>query len=819
MIKSVISAIISVVFETALIIFVIIALIYFLLREGVELKDISFGSSHIGQLYLKLDKKLILKIDGLTSRAPKKHHPLPLAAIAKVLPFFQKISIRSNAFTILYRPSALVVRHPDLLLVSRVRVYEDRIEFSDIYAHIKKYDFDFAGDAVLLSERLGLWGVWSLASVTGSFEGLLELDTSRLTFYADSEAFGPQQLRRIADLVKSVAIRRQLQKTKAGRYRLEYLIASTDLKNIRPDDFAAKVALADAAYTFADGLPPLRAQSALITYAGSRLFIDPSKARYRSKKIDRISIAVTSLPKDPAITIRLALTAPLDAEILELLRHYRIKLPLMQKEGAIKSRLLISIRPKRRKSHVKGSFELDEGTLCFGELCLRTQRLRASLTDRIFRLHSADVAYQNILKSDIAGEFDGMKKSGLFRLEPLTLRLGEKDALLLDLNNSKEELLIDAAQGILKALRFGATYQIATKRLTIKDLTPLIPHSPILRRLNAKGGALEADLAKRLATGSLHLAQSPLWRYGQNITRIEFKADYGTKRLWIEDFAYLDYGRQIPYLRLTGIELRLGKSGAQTSSRLPDLDGDLQQIGIDYEGHRLTVTSAKLRIRNGALSLLGKGKRADLWIAKETNLTLIAKKMDDEELADLLGTKLFYGGSYDLKLTADKSRLAGTLWITDAHIKNLTLLNNLFAFLNTIPALATFSDPGFSTKGLPVQKGVVEFELVGETLRIKSVYLTSPSLTIVGSGSINLLTRAVSLDLQLQTLKKVSGLLKKIPVVGYVLLGDDGTIATKVEIRGTLDDPKFSSKLPGETVTYPLRLIGRTLKLPFKLFE
>jgi len=193
--------------------------------------------------------------------------------------------------------------------------------------------------------------------------------------------------------------------------------------------------------------------------------------------------------------------------------------------------------------------------------------------------------------------------------------------------------------------------------------------------------------------------------------------------------------------------------------------------------------------------------------------------MDESELADLLGTKLFYGGSYDLKIISADEKIEGTLWITDAHIKNLALLNNLFAFLNTVPSLATFSDPGFSTKGLPVQKGVVEFELVGESLRIKTIYLTSPSLTIVGSGSINLLTRAVSLQLQLQTLKKVSGLLKKIPIVGYVLLGEDGTIATEVEIRGTLEDPKFTSKLPQETVTYPLRLIGRTLKLPFKLFE
>ncbi len=57
--------------------------------------------------------------------------------------------------------------------------------------------------------------------------------------------------------------------------------------------------------------------------------------------------------------------------------------------------------------------------------------------------------------------------------------------------------------------------------------------------------------------------------------------------------------------------------------------------------------------------------------------------------------------------------------------------------------------------------------------------------------------------------------LGKIPMVGYILLGDDGSLSTTVTLSGKLDDPKISTAIAKEIVTAPFNILKRTLVYPF----
>ena len=52
-------------------------------------------------------------------------------------------------------------------------------------------------------------------------------------------------------------------------------------------------------------------------------------------------------------------------------------------------------------------------------------------------------------------------------------------------------------------------------------------------------------------------------------------------------------------------------------------------------------------------------------------------------------------------------------------------------------------------------------------------------------------------------------------MVGYILLGDDGSLATTLTLSGKLDDPKIDTAIAKEIVTAPFNILKRTLVYPF----
>jgi len=57
--------------------------------------------------------------------------------------------------------------------------------------------------------------------------------------------------------------------------------------------------------------------------------------------------------------------------------------------------------------------------------------------------------------------------------------------------------------------------------------------------------------------------------------------------------------------------------------------------------------------------------------------------------------------------------------------------------------------------------------------------------------------------------------LGKVPMVGYILLGDDGSLATTLTLSGKLDDPEIDTAIAKEIVTAPFNILKRTLVYPF----
>ena len=145
--------------------------------------------------------------------------------------------------------------------------------------------------------------------------------------------------------------------------------------------------------------------------------------------------------------------------------------------------------------------------------------------------------------------------------------------------------------------------------------------------------------------------------------------------------------------------------------------------------------------------------------------------------------------------------------------------NNLMAFMHTIPSLLTLKNPGFNDDGYAVTDAYIDFTREEETINIHKIIINGKSTDIVGSGTINIETGQIDIDLQISLFKNLSSIVDAVPIVNYIILGDDGRLYASIKVEGTLKKPKMKMKLLKDAASSPFGIIKRTIETPFRIFQ
>jgi hypothetical protein len=206
-------------------------------------------------------------------------------------------------------------------------------------------------------------------------------------------------------------------------------------------------------------------------------------------------------------------------------------------------------------------------------------------------------------------------------------------------------------------------------------------------------------------------------------------------------------------------------------------------------------------------------------ILKNNALRLSGRNLSDDVIHGVPALGDIYGGTYHFDANGTLDRFHGKITFTNALWAKSAVYNNVLASLNAIPSLFTGSRPGFNQYGFKIKKGVIRYTFENPVFIFDQVSLQGDSANIYGSGLVNFDTRQLDVDLNVQFMRDFSEGLKKVPALGYVLLGQDGSIAVGLKVRGTLENPKVTTNAPKEILTAPLNILQRTITLPFKIFE
>lgn len=365
------------------------------------------------------------------------------------------------------------------------------------------------------------------------------------------------------------------------------------------------------------------------------------------------------------------------------------------------------------------------------------------------------------------------------------------------------------------------------------DLSKLAHFIAPLREYNLTNGHISVSSKNNsffLLHGFIHFPYAILIRHGKKIYNYNIQGTYNNKQstdlsLKINHDIDVAVSRQIR-VHASRVDINVPalisffkshkfKSASKSASKSIYI---ILHHGYLYAGKNKKVLFDRLQVlyNNSIVTAVldYKGAKANLKLDPNGHFNLIGAKFNDYFMNHIFTNSELSGGTLSFAVRGNITDYDGLIEIKDAVLKNYTILNNILAFINTVPALTSFSLPDYSTKGFPTQKMYCTFSNRNNILTLKEIVLNSKKINIYGKGQVNLKTKKLDIALNLKT--NIASSLSKIPLVGYILFNKN-SISTSLKITGTIYNPKIQTSIAKDIVLAPFNIIKRTFLSPFEL--
>jgi len=456
--------------------------------------------------------------------------------------------------------------------------------------------------------------------------------------------------------------------------------------------------------------------------------------------------------------------------------------------------------------------------------------------DKLLLKH-AKLQIGKYINTEISADYSFQKQQADIQLKNFILVNPKTQKILYYKKNIALFLATDANQTVISAQELQADFTLKADRwiLNLDSLGIIAKNSDILRKYNITNG--KASFYKKNSDKYTKFRGAIYYQYKlltkQNKTVKKYKINgYITKNQNI----YFKVNNQVNIKVSDDVRITLNKSGididelikfiklliknTKTSSNEEALNILLHaKDSYLYMGSNRYVISDTIDLQyyNGIITaqLVYANGKAGFKLEDET-FHLYGNNFNDKFMEKLFSLSKFNGGSLDFTMSGTFMDYAGTFYIKDTTIQDYVVLNNILAFINTVPSLATFSLPGYNQKGLHIDNAYMKFHSKDSIFNISDIYLGSKEIKILGKGTASVKYDNIDLTLNLKT--DLGSNLSKVPLVGYIIF-DGESISTTLKIIGKLTDPKVKTMLARDIAVAPLNIILRTLTLPYKIVK
>jgi hypothetical protein len=636
----------------------------------------------------------------------------------------------------------------------------------------------------------------------------------------------------------------------AKNYTLHSLYLPFDIQSKKPllEELELSALLTNASVKFNPTLQAAKAEEISLQITQGTLLAQANNANFNMTPIE-VNASISNLFDGAYLNVDVITQSKLDNTIHKLLSGYGITLnEFTQNKGTNLSKFFLQL-PLASNIDQKLKIELKTDTnstnLDVYGVPLELHHAKVHLLDQIITLENSAFSlapYIDINISRARLDMKLRKLNALLHIDKATIG-GDN---LFNLHDIDAHLDVTYHNGVKVTIpEFSTTLRYKNDKLDMKieDIKPLLPFSPLMQLFNIEDGEIRFSYEneKIIATSFIKGKSHTLSQNGKAFNNyfLTFKHENSSNYLSINNTIFvntIDNNIQINYENLDVHLLKLynrysdntkrrefisKQYASEKSKSIPSIHLYAKNSKFYYGDRILPSDNYSLYLKEPYLTFNLDHGITHIELNKVSDqVTLKANNIDKEFVKSFFKFNM-QKGSINLLATGSThdNEFYGMLTLKDTTLKGYSLVNNIIAFVNTVPSLITLNNPGFDKEGVTIKNGVIEYYITPEKLFIKSIRLIGSNTDIFGFGEIDLANKTINLTLTLSTVKGLSNLLSKIPLVGYVLLGEDQSIGTIIKVEGDLNDPIVSSSFGSDAILYPFSLIKRAIEWPLKLFE
>lgn len=821
--------------------------------HGIDIEKISLPKIQISGLYIKLNKKLIVKakkVDIRTKSSKEESSTTQIQDILMRFPWLNRlfsaielddVNINDNIIKIHYKNNSFYIDTDYLTIDTKLQATKNSLDANISSLLLKDFNLSIAGMARgnIKTKELNFQGRFNSFNIKGNL--LLHVKNSLLTYYIDSDNFTSLEPF-MESLGKKVEIDPEAKawiykKITAKNYKLNSLEGKINLKNgnFYPHKMKGVAKVTNATIRFHDDIPPVFAKFINIKLENNTLFFHIPKATYQNIELENQKAHIYNLlTKGNGIILNIHATAKLDEDIQQILKTYKLNIPLIQKSGSTKANLMMDIRFVPYDLDINGTFDVNSSEILLSNTPFYSQNATIKLNNRLLYLYDTNLQYKNIFDINTTGLLDLYKDryDGNISIKNLHVKSGETD--FLHVKETTMPLLIEIKKDdlalFLPKLQTRLNFKNSTNSIIQDNLSILYENSPFMKNLGIYDGNFSLqteDFNSFNIQTAIHSMKPLLTKDDKPVTNLDLNISISPKFTKINSKNGLIKAKNdnnITTLQIQNADLLLELKSPQTSSTSKDtliIQGKNSNIKItDFnktlllDGYTFTKSNqniqGKAHYKNGNIALH--------YAPNSLHVKLL--NFDDTFVNTLIQKDIFEDGNFSLTLEGlNAQNLSGHINFKNTHLQTFASYNNILALINSIPALLTFKKPGFNEKGYQVKNSDILFSKKGSIITLHTIDVTGVDADIGGSGVIDLKNETLDLKLKLKTFKDVSKLVEKIPLVNYIFLGDDKSIQTAIQVSGDLNNPTVKTQTVQDVVFSPFNILRRTIQLPFKLLE
>ena len=835
------------------------------LKHGIAISHLDVGFAKLQGFYLKLDKNLILRIKNFevtqnnTQNLEQNSTDLRMQS-EKILEFSKKISlinsffeeidvqnlkIKGESLKLKYKSDVFYADTRFFALSSRIAPGADGLSFDPIELKLNDFNLTLRGAARanFRADTYDFNGTFASHEIAGELDvhnigSELNIEINRVSALSLKNFMN--ELGALTGL-NPLANEWIYGKAVAKNYYIENLRAKIDLKDPRPvaENVSATAYAQDLTIKFQPQIEAVTVKDANITLKNDYLSFTLNEPKFKGKSLEGSSVRIGGLFEErPIVKLDLRTKENLGKDLLAILQSYGINEPVYLLNGGIDARVLIDVDVEKESAKVDANVTLKDADLMISKAKFHSKAARVHITEKKIDIKDANLQNE-IFNATASGSIDIAARKAKFNGEFKSFNLKANNREILKFQNSKDIISLDFSGKVpvLHSQFLGARMSFGDKiEIGADDIAGILPFSPLLKSIGITGGdvrvstsdfsnftidskALKFDFGLFYKNGRAYKSDS----LSAKVSGGELSGSSGSGAL---SFKAGKNGTRVSLKNIdvavnTAVQTSEFNSDAKAVRSAFDFSGEGSSIIISDMNKTLNFTNYNGTLEGKNLNLLANFKRGNVkLIFKKSLLQIFAQNISGEALNQFLGSQSFDGGVFTLKASGiDPHNYRGEILIENTFLKDYILYQRLLSFINSVPSLLTFKTPDFNDRGFSVQKGKIYFRRSGDKIYLNAMSFTGSSADIAGNGEVDVKSGALNIDLELKYLKDASSIISKIPIINQIILGDDKTISTIIEIRGTINRPTYSNGVVKDILKTPYNLIKNTLMLPFVIFK